>query len=261
MRAGITSLGDAATIIPLADYIGPQDYSVCVFYGYVPMLQKVMADFRALGRPVVYIDLGYWSRKGPNGYHKIAVNDRHPTDYFQRRRHDGSRAAALGIQVKSWRPYGDGHILLAGMGRKAAVIAEGQELGAFEREAIAEIRKYSDRPIVYRPKPSCAYSGPIEGTIFSSKDQPLVQVLRGCHAVVTHHSNVAVDALVEGIPVFARKGVAAPMSAPDLSHIEDPYYPDDRRQWVNDVAWTQFSVQEMGMGLPWRHLKDEGLVP
>lgn len=258
MKDGIRVAGDVPEVIFDDDHRGVM-HDACVFYGYTRNLQRIMADYRAAGKPAVYIDLGYWGRVKNDGHHKIVVNGRHPTAYFQKVRHDNRRAKALGIALKPWRSEGR-HILLAGMGSKASVIAEQMVFESFERETIKALRAHTDRPIVYRPKPSCKQSGEINGTVFSPGSQPLGEVLKDCHAVVTHHSNVAVDALVEGVPAFCFHGVAVPLSLQDCARIETPITPDGREQWINDIAYTQWTWSEMAKGLPWRHLKDEGLV-
>ena len=94
----------------------------------------------------------------------------------------------------------------------------------------------------------------------SSASQETGAALKGAWAVVTHHSNVAVDGLLQGIPAFCWQGVAAPLSSQDLTKIETPVYPDGREQWTADIAWCQWSIAEMKAGLPWLHLKSEGLI-
>lgn len=260
MRSGIQATGDATDTIEESTF-REVEHDVCVFYGYTKSIQRIVEAYRAAGKPFVYIDLGYWGRVKNNGHHKVVVNGRHPTAYFQKRRHDDKRAKTFGIALAPWRKSGK-HILLAGMGAKASVIAENMKFESFERGAIETLRQHTQRPIVYRPKPSCKESGSINGTIYSPPDQPLTGVLNAdCHAVVTHHSNVAVEAIVAGIPAFCMQGVAAPMSLQDLSLIETPLYPEGREQWINDIAYTQWTWTEMAEGLPWRHLKDEGLIP
>lgn len=259
MSSGIAAAGDRPQVI-LDEHFKGVTHDACVFYGYTTRLQRIMAAHIAAGRPAVYLDLGYWHREGSNGHHKIVVNGRHPTAYFQARRHDASRLRNFRVEIKPWR-RGGRSILLAGMGFKAATIAEGVPFESFERQAILELRRHTARPIVYRPKPSCKESRPITGTVFSPREESLDAVLADCHAVVTHHSNVAVDALVAGIPAFCWQGVAAPLSLQDFARIESPAYPDGREQWLADIAWTQWSIAEMAAGLPWRHLKHEGLLP
>jgi hypothetical protein len=258
MHLGIRSTGDRPATISTHAYTKPM-FPVAVFYGYDQILRQIMADYVAAGLHAVYIDLGYWQREGMTGHHKIVVNDRHPTKYFQRVKHSSERAQSCHVRLRDYQSTGR-HILLAGMGPKAAE-AEGKQPLKWESDAVEALRMFTDREIVYRPKPSWIGAPPLKGTRFSPKAERLEDVLRNCHAVVTHHSNVAVEGLVAGVPAFCWKGVAQPMALQDLKEIEAPFYPFERGQWVNDIAYTQWNVDEMKRGLPWRHLKNEGLIP
>lgn len=253
--------GDRPMLRSDDDYRRPEEAAVA-FYGFEKNTPRIMAEFKRAGKPVVFVDLGYWQRKGRarwDGYHKVAVNDRHPTAHFQRCWHDDSRLRRFGVKMQPWRTAG-AHILIAGMSARSAA-SYGLAPEEWERRAVAELTRHTERPLIYRPKPSWREARPIDGTRFSPKAEPLAEVLENCHAVVTHHSNVAVDALVMGVPVFCKEGVAAPMGLRDLGWIEAPHYPEDRVQWAADVAWCQWSLEEMRSGAMWRHLKDEGLVP
>lgn len=261
MMKGIARVGDRAALMDEKLY-RPGRSRVAVFYGLHGNLAAAIKAQRQNSGIAVYIDLGYWGRRaGENrytGFHKVVVNARHPNAYFAARTHDGSRAAALNVSPRPWRLSGS-HILLAGMGPKAAE-AENMTPFEWERRAIETLKQHTDRPIVYRPKPNIAYAFPLEGAGYSPPEQQLEEALQDCHAVVAHHSNVCVDALVEGIPVFCVDGAALPMGSADLGMIEAPVRPADRGQWIADLTWTQWSVPEMAEGLPWRHLKSEGLV-
>lgn len=260
LMAGIRAAGDRPVLIPAVNYIRQPVAPVAVFYGLEGNLKHVLTDYSQVGK-AVYVDLGYWGRRHGGrwaGYHKLCVNSRHPTDYFQARKHDDRRARMLGVIPQRWKP--GTHILLAGMGDKGAR-AEGFEPEQWERDAIQQLRQHTDRPIVYRPKPSWKRARPIPGTTFSPRTQDVAEVLTGCHAVVTHHSNVAVDGLVGGTPAFCWHGVGSTLALQDFSRIEEPLYPEGREQFVSDVCYTQWSIDEMGKGLPWRHLKNEGLIP
>ena len=240
------------------------DYAV--FYGLEGKLSRIFKEYianaEAKGTKALYIDLGYWKRKERSnkfgGYHKIVVNARHPTEYFQRRVHDDSRLRELNVSIEPWRRGGN-HILIAGMGDKGAA-AEGYDIEQWERWAIGKIRENSKRAIVYRPKPSWKRAKPIAGVGYSGRLIECVHALRDCFAVVTHHSNVAVDAICMGIPAFCWHGVAKPMSLQDLSLIEKPMKPDSREQWVRDISWCQWNVEEMKKGIAWKCLKDEGVI-
>lgn len=232
-----------------------------IFYGLHNNLRKILQDYKTQAT-AVYIDLGYWFRRMGNnrydGYHKIAVNDRHPTAYFQQRRHDSKRFRSFGLKIKPWQKKGE-KIILAGMSEKAA-LAEGLAPFKWEQDARREVAQYTKRDIIYRPKPNCLKSRPLSKMGFDKKTS-IPSLLRGAHAVVTRHSNVGVDALINGVPVFSEAGVASVLGSSDFSLIETPHYPEDREQWAADVAWCQFNLTEIAAGLPWQHLKDEGLMP
>lgn len=263
LAEGIAKSGDFPAIISERDYNPRQieEYDCCAFYGLEGNNTQVFRDFAAHSA-AVYVDLGYWGRREGgrwSGYHKVVVNARHPNAYFRAVSHPADRLKRFHVEHRPWRETGS-HILLAGMGDKGSQ-AEGYQPEQWERWAIAEIRKYSKRPIIYRPKPSWKTAKPIAGTIYSEKKIEVETHFRDCWAIVTHHSNVAVDGLVAGIPAFCWGGVALEMSLQDLSRIESPYFPDGRAQWMADIAYTQWSIAEMRAGLPWQHLKREGLIP
>lgn len=261
---GLSTLGERVELRSEGDYRGPEA-AVVAFYGMAGNLAQIYRDYRKAGLTAVCVDLGYWARRGAGttgrfrGYHKVAVNARHPTDYFRRHRHDAARAQALGLRIEKWRRGGQ-HILVAAMGGKAARF-EGFQPGEWERGIIADLRKVTDRPILFRPKPGDDEVQHLPGTIPSPKSQPLAAAFADCHAVVTHHSNVAVESLLAGVPVFCVEGVAAPLGLQDFARIEEPVRPSDRQDWLHDVTYCQWSVDEIAQGMAWRHLKDEGLVP
>lgn len=258
--AGVRAVGEKARLLDVRLYSGvTTDYAV--FYGFSGGLQQVFEDYKAQAT-AVYIDLGYWQRRMHSrydGYHKVVVNSRHPTAYFQQRAHEHSRFEQFGIKIQPWRKRRHGYILVAGMSEKASRVA-GVPHQAWERDAIRQLRAVTDREIVYRPKPNCLRSPAISGVRYN-KRTPLESVLDPCHAVVARHSNVTLDGLIHGVPAFCVDGVARPLAEPDLARIETPLFPNVRHQLCADVAWCQFTTAEIGMGLPFRHLKDEGLLP
>lgn len=260
MARGIKAISnDSVSLRPSVSYKGI-DSDVAVFYGLAEGLSRVMTDYSSHAK-AVYMDLGYWHRriKGKyDGYHKISVNSRHPTAYFQKLKHSPSRFKQLGLNIAPWRRNDGGHILVAGMSAKAA-LAEGFEPEVWERNMVRELSLRTERKIIYRPKPNWSSARPIRGSELQRKVE-LDQALVNCHSVVTHHSNVAVDALLAGIPTFCWHGIASVMSLNMVDHIEKPYYPEGREQFAYDAAYCQWSIDEMAQGLPWKHLKNEGLI-
>lgn len=264
MARGIAANGDRPIRCWADDYRGRPEHRLAVFYGLEGRARELFADYRATpGFTAIYVDLGYWGRREGGrwtGYHKVCINSRHPTEYFQRRPHGAERFERFNVPVRPWRDaMGPGHILLAGMGDKGAE-AEGYHAEEWERFAIAELRRATRRPIIYRPKPSWKGAKPIQGVLYSPRTQEVGDVMRGAFAVVTHHSNVAVDAILEGVPAICFGGVAVPMASQRFEEIERLPRREGRLQWAADIAWQQWSVAEMASGYCWGELKREGLV-
>jgi hypothetical protein len=269
-EAGLRRLGVPHSVY-FEDLTGRADYiraleqcTHAVFYGLEGRVPLIFRDFATNpAKRAIYVDLGYWGRREGgrfDGYHKVSVNNRHPTAYFRRPQHDRRRIAHFrDFLAQPWSMGGD-HILLAGMGDKGA-LAEGFHPEEWERQAVEIIRAHTDRRIVYRPKPSWKKAKPLPGCEYVDSKSRVVELdLVNCHAIVTHHSNVAVDGLVAGIPAFCVGGVAAPFSSPRLERIERPEFPDGRDAWMADIAYTQWTPVEMAAGLCWAHLREEGLV-
>lgn len=238
-------------------------YDCAAFYGLEGNLTEAFAQFSA-EKEAVYVDLGYWGRHEGGrwtGYHKVVVNSRHPTTYFRRIPKPDDRLSMFHVEPSPWRREGDGkHILLVGMSEKAAQHV-GFEAEQWEYSVVDELRYCRTREIIYRPKPNWSGARAIPGSTFSGRKRDLADDLNNCWAVVTHHSNAAVEALMLGVPVFCTTGVAAPMGKDPFSgELYEPYYPPDRAQWAADLAYTQWSVEEIRQGLAWRHLKAEGLL-
>lgn len=259
MARGATRVGDHVTIKKVHDYDEPAG-DVAVFYGYTEPLRQIMADYREAGRSVVYLDMAYWGRRWNGhklGFHKVSVNGRHPTKYFQAVKHKHDRVRQFGLHIRP--PSAGKKIMLAGMSTKAA--AAENVAGWDDRAARSLIKMRA--PLVYRPKPrsACKVYKTIHGAEMSDPRRPIEKSLAQIGGVVTHHSNVAVDALLCGIPIYCEDGVAHGYSVPTMRDILGATLPDfNRAQFAADLAYCQWLPEEMGSGLTWRHLKDEGLI-
>lgn len=253
MAEGVAACGDAIELRSDLDY-RMKGFDAAIFWGYWEPCQAIEKSCRENGIPFVYVDLAYWGRD--KMYYKAAVNARHPTAYVMKQDLPPDRWEALGVKIQPWQTVpADAPILLAGMSGKGAWSWKFKG-GEYEQKMVDEIRRYSQRPIIYRPKPNWPQALPIKGTMFD-RHTNIGRLLDGAHCVVTHHSNVGSDAIVAGVPVFTRHGAALHVGVPDseISRIEAPVYPDGREQWAANMAYTQWTLTEMAAGKCWRHLK------
>lgn len=225
---------------------------MAIIYGMGPGHKEAFDRLRAEGKNVLVIDLGYWRRhytlEGSTCY-KVCVNHWHPTELLPVMDMPPNRFQKMSMPIAPWRKTGD-YILLPGMGQKSYVLYQYPEM-SWDLWAAKEIRKYTDRPIIYRPKPSWKNAPPIPDTIYSPPGEPLDEILDKTWAVVNHHSNVGIDALLRGVPVFSWEGAAKHWSSDDLSKIETPYYPTNREKLFHNLAYFNWSIDEIRGGECW----------
>jgi hypothetical protein len=218
------------------------DVGVC--YGW-----KRHAQYEGYPR-FVYADLGYWHR---DTHYRLVAGGWSPEQYV-RASLPHSRLDILGVKVKPWQRGGD-TIVIAGSTVKSC-IDHGMKYREWEMRAAEQLRGCGKR-IVYRPKPTDKCKSPLPGVEYDVA--PFEESIARACALVTHHSNAAVDALVAGVPVHCETGVGAAFSV-SLSQIANPPLMEGREQFIADVAWLNWSLGEMRSGAAWAHMKERGLL-
>jgi len=218
------------------------DVAVC--YGW-----KRRASY--LGYPkFVYADIGHWNRET---HYRLAVGAWSPESYV-RAGLPSTRLASLGVNIQPVKRGGN-TIIVAGSTMKSC-ITHGTVFQQWETEVCERLKDCGKR-VLYRPKPNDPFNKQIRGVEYDLK--PIEESLAKASALVTHHSNAAIEALTYGIPVHCETGAAAAFSVP-LSEIATAEMPEGREQFLADVAWLNWSLDEMRSGEAWMHLKDRGLV-
>ncbi len=195
-----------------------------------PMRRQV-----ANGGHAVVFDLSYWQR---DHKFRVSIDAPHPQARVMAHARTPARFDADPVPVANlWKP--DGPVVIAGIGEKATV-QYGSDVGTWEGEMIARA-KAAGREVIYRPKKT---DGRAPSGVTVASHGKIDSVLRGASAVVTWHSNVAVDAIRLGIPAICRDGAAAAVCgrewAPDLRPLDDAA----RRQFLANLAWFQWSPNE-----------------
>jgi len=199
----------------------------------------------------VYFSIGWNSIVGYGEYH----NRNMPSDRFER----------LNIKTKPHHPgrnRKDGYILLCGQVPWDTQVQHLESYRDWLMKTVEEIRKVTNREIVYRPHPKQSPGNEMSitslpGTAASSK-AGLEDEFEECHAVVSFNSNSLVEALIAGIPFFGfdRGSMAFDLANQDLSRIETPGFPEEpvRMQKLYDIAYAQWNSDEIKSGEFWKHL-------
>lgn len=215
---------------------------------------EVIRRQRESGKPVLVLETGYVKRgDGPDNYYAAGFNGLNGRADFRNANMQHDRWKKLGVQLQPWSNHGI-HILVCGQVPWDASVQHHDHIG-WIRQTVAKLNAFTARHIVFRPHPLArgVNYGPLHGCVVSS--QSLEEDLKGAHAVVTFNSNAGVDAAIAGIPVFAmdQGSMAWDVARHDLSDIEQPIRPD-RDQWAANLAYTQWTQDEMARGWAWHHL-------
>ena len=199
-----------------------------------------------LGRQRVMLDCGILdddrNRDPSERYYSIGVdgikrganfyNENSPNDRFKKRK----------LRIKEWRNSTD-----------------------YYHNLVKRVREYTDRPIVFRTHPIGDKEirnriRPPEGVdnikITDAKQVSIKEDLKNAWCAVTRTSNGAVDAAFNGIPVITEDPIclAYDVAGHTIKKIEDPEKPS-RNQWVYDMSYAEWSLEEMRQGLAWNHLR------
>lgn len=240
MSEGIQACGDRSAIREVGQS-GPG--TVGISYGW-----KHRDHLKKFPR-FVYADLGFWQR---DRYYRITANGWGPESYV-RAELPSTRFDALGLTIQPW--HSGKEILIAGSSEKSCT-QHGFRYMEWEAKT-AKALIGCGYEVVYRPKPNDPHARPLPGCRYDRR--PLDEALKSAHALVTHHSNTAIDALLAGVPVHCVTGAAAAFSVPLDQIVRAPRLPG-REQFLYDVAWLQWTEAEMRSGELWKHLKERGLV-
>lgn len=212
----------------------------------------------AAGVVPIMLDKGYVRTRRADSrvweYWRVATGGHHPTAGLMSEKMPGDRFEALGLDVAPWRHRGL-QIVIAGSSQKYHDFYDLPDPTAWAKAIVSELRELTDRPIIYRPKPSWKEAVPIRGTTFGNSNESIRDALANSWALVTHGSNACFEAALMGIPsIVLGDAVAAPISSRSLADIGEPLMAK-REQWLHNLAYRQWTESEMRSGEAWGYLR------
>lgn len=154
---------------------------------------------------------------------------------------DVQRLKALDLKLQPWKRGGK-HIIVVEQSEHFLGLVGA---GGWLQRTVNELQRQTDRPL------RISHWSNDKAKLGKS----LEESFKGAHALVTHMSAAANEALINGIPVFVTGPCAAtPLASGALSEIEKPNYPANREEWAAGLASRQWTLEEMRKGIAWRAL-------
>jgi hypothetical protein len=194
--------------------------------------------------PEIALDYAYWSvgYDGIKGEAKF-YNENSPQDRWD----------SFGIELKPWRTEGK-HILVLGQ-NEIGISTQHINYIDWMNETLREIRKYSDRPIVFMAHRHQTVM-PSEPCQVIQKNTTIYELCKDAWCCVARTTNGAAGAIISGVPVITQDSrcITYPISDHEISCVSNPSLPD-RQQWCNDIGYSQWNIKEIKRGECWTHLR------
>ena len=235
-----------------------------LFNGRMAGNERIWRRAQAAGKNVIVLEVGGIQR---GTTWKVGLNGINRDAYFGDTGNDSTRANALGLSLRPWQTQGK-EILICGQHEKSLQWQGMPRMSEWVMRTIESIQRHTDKPITFRPHPRCPLPH-IEHEFKNVTRQNPIKLngtyddfdmsFNNIHATVSYSSNPGIHSVLNGIPAFVGPASLAYDAANDIDFIHDienPYKPD-RQQWLNDYAWTEFTVEEIATGLPLKCLTNK----
>ena len=242
------------------------NYDVAVIWsvlwnGRMAKNKTVWEQNRLLNKPVIVLEVGGIQRSTT---WKVGLNGINRSAYFGPDNNNDDRHRLLGLSLRPWRTNGE-YILICGQHDKSLQWQDMPSMSNWFMQTYREIRKHTDRPIVFRPHPRCRLPHIELGLKHVYRQEPkqiggsyddFDMGFDNVHCTISYSSNPGIHSILNGVPAFvSTHSLAYPVGNDiDFLHdIEKPMMPE-RQQWLNDYAHTEYTVEEISQGIPLKHL-------
>lgn len=235
-----------------------------LWHGRMLPNQTVWNTYREKNLPVIVIEVG-GIKRGTTW--KVGINGINRDAWFGNNTSlDNSRVDSLGIKLKPWRTVGE-YVLICGQHDKSLQWQHMSRMSNWFLDTYDEIRKYSDRPIIFRPHPRCRLPHIERGLKHVYRQEPTKidntyddfdMGFDNVWATISYSSNPGIHSIIKGVPAFVSTHSLAYGAGNDidfLHDIEQPLMPD-RSQWLINYAHTEWTVEEIAQGIPVKRLRN-----
>jgi hypothetical protein len=236
MREGLERHGIEATF---AEPQKPVACDLAIVWGH--RWKHIHKRQRLMGRDYLVMERGYFRDR--MHFTSLGFNGLNGRADFLKNGADGSRWAKHGLEMQPW--HGGSYSLVIGQVPGDASTEHADICAWYEL-----VLEDAPKPIYFRHHP---LSG-IPGIHAQVLDCPLHEALAGAARVITFNSNTGVDAALAGTPVVAydRGSMAWAVASHDVGAKD---ITPDRTRWAHELAWCQWTPDEIQSGEAWAHLK------
>ena len=221
--------------------------------------QEIWNFAKKTKKPVIILEVGTLVR---GTTWKLGLSHVNALGYnFEKFDIDYTRSQKLGLSLKPWKKSGQ-NIVIFGQHSQSEQWSTRPPVDEWLKNLVTIIRRYSDRPIIYRPHPRDRFFQKIDDFLTSIPIK-----IPDSHDVYDHErelettwcainacSGVVVQAAINGIPIFCEKdSLAWPVSIENLANLENPLTPD-RAVWFEKICNTEWTINEIASGQPIKNL-------
>jgi len=183
-----------------------------------------------------YIDHGYFGK----GNYRITRN---ALLHNGEGNHDWNRFNKFNNKFSNWKRNGKCVVICA----PSTPMSKFLNIENWLSNTIEKVKKYTDREIIISQKINSpkGYYPDIKNDI---PNLPIDEALDKAWVLITDHSNTMVTSLIKGVPIICtntNRKIGA------LDRVEKPIY---NREWLKNLAYNQWSLEEIEKGKAWKEL-------
>lgn len=252
---GCTNLG----IVPVENDINADAAVIwsVLWHGRLKTNLPVYKHFRSQNKPVFIIEVGSLHR---GKTWKISINNITANGiYANKQDWLPDRDRTLGVTLQPVRTVKQNKILIAGQHQFSHQWANNPPMDVWIKQKIDEIRKVTPSLIIVRPHPrSTVHPFKADGVIFETPKKlistyDVFDISYDFDCVVNFNSGIGIQAAIAGTPVIVDQSSLAFGVSTTFTELQVP----DRTQWFQEILHTEWTVEEIALGIPQERLIKE----
>lgn len=221
------------------------------------------------GTKIIVIEVGGIIR---NRSWRIGINGINREAEFGNKDCDSSRLKKLHLDPKPWKKERGNNIIICTQNENSAAWLNIKMLDWVEQTLDWIYNQNSRYHVILRPHPrhridfdyfqkkyhtkgNANISVSVPQHTGNKDEVDFKQIIQNAHCVINYNSNPAIEAVLEGIPVYVdQSSLCWPVGNSIGGDINNPTMPD-RAKWLNEISYCEWFIDEIRKGIPWQRLR------